>query len=338
MIQQNTETQLSKPYRITKKTAPHESPFRAAPLKAPECLPEKSGLSESSGKLILCGEHGVMFGAKALAMPISGMTMGLCIERSSSQKSHITVNGGVLTQELLPTLLQALKLLGLEELAPLKVTVNTQIPLGAGLGASAALSVNIIRALGHMNHLNLSAEQVMEYAHHLEKRFHGTPSGIDVHVITQGRLISFQKEQGARPINPPRRFKLALIDSGVRSSTKMMVSRSSKFFAEEDQRKHLVEAFNTCHHHTLQALTTGSYEDLGAALNEAADLLKQISVTGSVLEEAMENLRSLGIQGVKPTGSGGAGFLLALLPSEEQKMLENIQNTMSPPSITLVEL
>lgn len=286
----------------------------------------RCGRSTSSGKLILCGEHGVIFGARALGMPILSRTMSLSVEPLGGQRSerkarehHIAVNGGDLTQELFPTLKQALGLLGLQDTAALEVSVSTEIPLGAGLGASAALSVNMIRALAEMHGMEVSMDRLIECAHHLEKRFHGTPSGVDVHVITQNGLMSFQKHNGSSLLQAPQYFPLGLIDSGVRSSTKMMVSRSSQFFQNGTQ---LVADFNACHDDLVQAIAQKSYESLADALQQAGDLLHRVAVVGEVLEQVMQTLRSLGVRAVKPTGSGGAGYVLALLPLAQGERLE----------------
>ena len=135
----------------------------------------------SPGKFILCGEHSVVFGSRALAMPLPHTAMTLTAKRHlrnrrGAKSSHsIMVNGRNLISDLLPTLNQAIDLLTPKNYpkgrssSTYHISIDTHIPLGAGLGASAALSITLLRSLAELHHKKLSTEQVMQLAHELEK-------------------------------------------------------------------------------------------------------------------------------------------------------------------------
>ena len=271
----------------------------------------------------------MVFGSRALAMPLPHTAMTLTAKRHlrnrrGAKSSHsIMVNGRNLISDLLPTLNQAIDLLTPKNYpkgrssSTYHISIDTHIPLGAGLGASAALSITLLRSLAELHHKKLSTEQVMQLAHELEKRFHGNPSGVDVHAIAHESLISFEMISGAKPYPAPGRFPLVLVDTGVRSSTKMMVQRSTEFFESDSRRtKRLIFQFNYCHDHILSALKSGTYSGVIDSLEYACTLLRDINVVGEVIEQAISTLESLGLRGLKPTGSGGAGFVLAALPQD----------------------
>lgn len=271
----------------------------------------------SQSKVILCGEHGVVYGAKGLGLPLADLTMTVAITPATTADGtlahQVRLNATDLSAELASTVTQASELVGVSG-QQLVVDISSQIPLGAGLGASAALSINLIKALHQLTGRALPAATLVAMAGELEKRFHGKPSGIDVGILVANRLISFCQGSSPLPLKPPRHFHLALVDSGVRSSTKMMGYVAAQVMSQAARRRQLVQKFNDVHELMLAGMSTKSYPQMSLAMAAAAELARQLGVMGEVLEDVSEGVMSCGGLACKPTGSGGAGFVLALLP------------------------
>ena len=270
----------------------------------------------SHGKVILCGEHGVVYGAKALGMPIADLTMTVKIVLNLNLVVHQVWLGATdLSAELSPTVAQACQLVGLVD-QYFVVHIHSQVPLGAGLGASAALSLSLIKGLHVFADKSLTKQNLVGMANELEQRFHGTPSGLDVNIIAENTLISFQKSSAPIQIQPPKYFHFALVDSGMRSSTKMMCYLAGRTLSDAPQRAAIVQRFNQIHELMIQALKTRSLQLMSSALSACFAQLKELGVVGEVLEAVTTEVIHRGALACKPTGSGGAGYVLALLPHE----------------------
>ncbi|MCY4380863.1 MAG: mevalonate kinase [Proteobacteria bacterium] len=297
------------------------------------CLKRRS-LSVSYGKVILCGEHGVVYGAKALGMPINDLKMNTTVSLSSSSHHQIKINSSDLSEELTPSLNHAWQLLLAYMKSPqhdsyqdhpskhqptFKLEINSEIPLGAGLGASAALCVSMIGSLSAIAGLTIANTTLISLANELEKRFHGTPSGLDVSILTYNSLISFTKNKSPVAIQKPGFFHLALIDCGVRSPTKMMCHLVAQKMTDATNKGDIIRRFNQCHDLMHQAIMTKNIKLMKTAIEKSCLILRELSVVSHILEQTMTTVRQLGATACKPTGSGGAGFILALLPLDVKK-------------------
>ena len=286
--------------------------------------------AESSGKVILCGDHGVVYGARSLGMPISQLTMTTKVTSIQSSRHEVALGNSKLTRELEPSVVKACSLAGLDEKQKFLVEIHSQIPLGAGLGASAALCLNLLKALhafqGKVQDVGLLALMANE----LEKRFHGSPSGLDVSILAKKTLISFQKGLPPIPLARPGKFFFALVDSGLRSSTKMMCHMASRVMAKESKRASVVSAFNQTHDQMVEATRKKSLSMMTESLDAGAELMRELSVVGDVLEVTMDAIKTAGALACKPTGSGGGGFVVALLsddPDRRKTTLELLRDS-----------
>ena len=314
--------------------------------------------SSAFGKVVLTGEHGVVYGSKAIGMPLTtrSMTMDLQIinqekelntkannKKSLFRLSHrILVAGKDYTNELLPTLLDALDLLSIKTSPIIKISIDSDIPLGAGLGASASMCLNFINSLKIAFNLPLSFDQINQLANKLEQRFHGTPSGLDVSIISHKRLISFEKNKPVSYINQPNYFYLALINSKIYSSTKIMLNSSNNLINKNSlYKKYMIDSFNQAHDLIIEGCKNLDHNKIIQSFNLSKRLLKDLKVSNEHLSSIMNKLLNLGVLAVKPTGSGGGGFVLALLPSNVQKIhnvIEKIYNTFGKSNTILITL
>ena len=275
------------------------------------------------GKVILIGEHAVIYGAKALAMPMLGMSMNLHVRKSI--KTKVIIDDKDLTIQLGPLFEDASEHLKLQKVG-YEVQGRSTLPLGAGLGSSAALNVGIVRSLSKLWDLNLDDKTVAELANLLEKRFHGSPSGLDTSVVSFDKPIIFRRDESGHQIqrlNSSGQFKFAVIDSQKRASTKEMVTKASAFFQRDESGKKLLEEFESAADELQDGLNACLEHKVKSAMTKAYMLLDHIKVIPTGLKSLASDILETGCIAVKPTGAGGGGCLLALLPSSSEDVAAN---------------
>jgi mevalonate kinase len=192
------------------------------------------------------------------------------------------------------------------------VTVRSNLPAGAGLGSSAALSVALGRAwIAGTKHARTD-DELREASLACERLAHGNPSGIDTEVALTGRALRFVRGSPARPLAVAPGLGLLVVDTGAPKSTRSMVEeverkRTADPPAFERQAKRirgLVEA-------VADALATGDLPTVGAAFDEAQRVLADLGVSTPELDRAVAALRKAGAAGAKLTGKGGGGAVIA---------------------------
>ncbi|MDH3944376.1 MAG: mevalonate kinase, partial [Anaerolineae bacterium] len=163
--------------------------------------------ASAPGKIILCGEHAVVYDRAAIAVPVTQVSAKAIATPNITGEPgsvHITAPEIDLDSPLaeLPiddaiakAVSETLAALGIEESPAFNLRVTSSIPLAAGLGSGAAVSVAVIRAVAAFNGRRLDDEQVSELAYEVEKIHHGTPSGIDNSVVTYARPVCFRRGQ-----------------------------------------------------------------------------------------------------------------------------------------------
>jgi hydroxymethylglutaryl-CoA reductase len=292
----------------------------------PEPAPAEHGASFGYGKIILLGEHSVVYGRHAIATPIgltiqaevTGQENGteLVISRWDTDAAYDPIGAGLAEQV---TALIAERL-GLADRG-MRVDVLPHLPRASGLGASAALAVAIIRAIAHRFGLTISDGDVSSLACECERLVHGTPSGIDNTVATFGRAILFRSpgtaSDAAAPeiadIVTPSPIQIVIGLTGVRSLTSHTVgivraaweknpARYEAIFSQIDE---LVLA-------GVGALRRGDLAELGELMNMNHGLLGALQVSSPELETLVGVARRAGALGAKLTGGGGGGAMIAV--------------------------
>ena len=273
------------------------------------------------GKVILCGEHAVVYGSHAVAIPLLDMKIDLALAPSHAAKEpSVTMKMAdrQMTQRVADVFLEACELLGLEKF-PVSITGDSSLPIGSGVGSSAALCVGALRGLAASYSLSLSRETLGRLGNALEKRFHGNPSGLDTAVVAYESSLLFKKGEPVdiRVLSPKRSFSLALIDSGVPSSTKAMIQLASPFFRNEGGERRLA-LFDDNAVLTAKAIEQGSLMDLAFLIGQCGEYLAQLGVVTDSLREIMDVAVGFGCLAAKTTGAGGGGVVLALLDPDKE--------------------
>jgi len=299
-----------------------------ANLERRAARPDAAERSAACGKVILLGEHAVVYGRPALALPIplaveavvrpGGDSVSLVIPRWGLEQKIRPVSGqGV--SGLLHTLLERL---GLGEQS-MTIEVIPHVPRAMGLGGSAALAVAVIRALDHAFELGLDDGAVNALAYECETVAHGTPSGIDNTIATYGMPLRFQRDAAGSgrfdEITLRTPVPLVIGITGRESLTANTVARvrqawqthRARYDALFDQVAALTEA-------GADALRAGEFRELGELMNLCQGYLNALQLSTPELEELVHVAREQGALGAKLTGGGGGGSMIALCPDNQE--------------------
>jgi mevalonate kinase len=277
----------------------------------------KTFSTKTFGKWILAGEHAVIRGIPALVFPArsSAMTFSWAATPETLQVNFAGSNGAELSiifWGVLENALQKIERARTDLRGRLQVT--SDIPLGAGLGGSAALCVGIGRWF--QNSGFIKASDVYEFSRQLENLFHGESSGVDIAVALEGRGLKFMRGGEHTPLLPTWKPRLYLSYSGKRGVTSECVKKVNELRAKsrhlgeklDQQMREAVELSERA----LLISDSGAVDLLAKALDLARDCFYQWGLCEGVLDQHMRELLRAGALSVKPTGSGGGGHVLSL--------------------------
>jgi len=281
------------------------------------------------GKIILFGEHAVVYGRPALAVPV--MQVQAEVEVLDSDLSGVWIEAPAVDlhaelSTLPPTLPIASVIrsvfqhLNISRFPPLIVRVNSSIPVASGLGSGAAVSVALIRALSAALGHPLPDEKVNALAYEAEKLYHGTPSGIDNTVITYARPVYFVKNQPIETFRVKEPFTLVIGDTGISASTKESVGAVRKLWeANPPYWEKVFDEIGRIVQQARQAVELGEVQLLGALMDANHAFLQEMGVSSPELERLVLAARSAGALGAKLSGSGRGGNMIALIRPDGQE-------------------
>ncbi len=294
----------------TQHSASHRAP---SPVVDPSSA---SVVGAAPGKVILLGEHAVVYGHPALAVPVCDVEM----------RVRLTVQpGGALwdVRELaevrgLPPgiLARFAEIFGLERIPALHVEIDSTIPIAGGLGSSAALGAAACRAMAHLLGRQLTDQQVADLVFEGEKLFHRTPSGIDNTVVAYAKPILFTKGQPARFLTPGAPFDLVIVNSGHGSLTGEAIQAvRSRMESDPEGYTSLFDRIAVGVEVGAAAFVEGDLAELGRRMTANHQSLQALGVSSPGLDAICEAGLSLGALGAKLTGAGRGGNAILLAPA-----------------------
>lgn len=267
------------------------------------------GRGRASGKVILFGEHAVVHGISAIAAGIDRGAVAQC-ERASADFISINGHSAKADELLLLALHEARADLGV---GPARVELRLELPPGAGLGASAALGVATVRALGDLYERPTDDRKVFFAAQAWERVFHGNPSGVDVAAAQSGRPIRFSRASDPDPLLMNRALRLVVAQAGPPASTKEMVASVARQKERNpEQFKRTLDAIAALVENATLLLKSGDLGAVGKLMDLNHMLLASWMLSTEELENACRRAREQGALGAKLTGSGGGGCVIAL--------------------------
>ncbi len=284
----------------------------------------KRAEASAPAKIILFGEHAVVYGQPALAAPLSSLRAvahavpattgsGLTLE-ASDLGERLTLKAGELPPEHPLARAATLCLDALCVRDPdLTLTLTSQIPIASGLGSGAALTAALMRALSAALSKSLPNDQLNDLVYEIERDFHGTPSGIDNTVVVYERAIYFVRGQRPSLLTVGRPFSLLVADTGVRSSTKEAVSGVRNLVESyPEQAGPILSAIGRIAGEAREMIAAGGIHTLGPLMLENHRLLGQLTVSSPDLDRLVEAAVAGGALGAKLSGGGRGGNMIAL--------------------------
>jgi len=296
---------------------------------------EGESLGAGHGKIILLGEHSVVYGRRAIAAPIP-LAIQARIEDTSGGVELIIPRWGV-EQRLdfdatrppsftrsMQRLLKSLELDG----RGMRIEIFPNVPRAMGLGGSAALAVAVIRAMSLHFGLGLSDETINDLAFECEKVAHGTPSGLDNTLATYGQFMLYRTGEDPlrEVIEIEQPLPMVIGMSGIESLTARTVARVREAWKRNPGLyERIFDEIDTLVGQGLKALKSSDYETLGEMMNVCQGLLNAMQVSSWELEELIQIARNNGATGAKLTGGGGGGSIIALCPDNPGKVARAIR-------------
>jgi len=284
-------------------------------------------LASAPGKIILFGEHAVVYGQPALAVPVTQVHAEVEIETSSEPGIRIEapdIDLGAGLETLAPshpiamTIRNTCAALAEDPPTGIRIRIRSSIPVASGLGSGAAVSVGIIRALAENMGRRLTDEQVSAIAYETEKLHHGLPSGIDNSVVTYGRPVYFVRGEGMQVFHVREPFTIVIGDTGIAASTLKSVGDVRGLW-EADRSKYeiLFAAIGSIVRTARQLIEGGTPGRLGPLMDENHALLQEMTVSSPELDRLVDAARNAGASGAKMSGSGRGGNMIALTGEDQ---------------------
>ena len=284
-------------------------------------------VAHAPGKAILFGEHAVVYGQPAVAVPVLDV-QATAVVKDVLPGSGITVVADDLKRTFnlfdaprddpLRVIVSAtLSRLGVGMRVDLKITVSSTIPVARGLGSGAAASTAIVRALAQHVGGWLTSRAVSDLVFETEKIHHGTPSGIDNTVIAFEKPVYFVKDKTVDVFWVGEPFQLVIGDTGITSPTRVAVGDVRTAWEQDRERYgEIFEEIGTLARMGREAIEAGDVETMGQLMNANQKLLRLLGVSSPELEGLIEAARQGGALGAKLSGAGRGGNMIAVVTPE----------------------
>lgn len=276
------------------------------------------------GKVILLGEHAVVYGRPAIAVPVTEVQAQARVEAGAVGQGTVILATDLARQVLLREVTDddplarivrsTLAAIKRERDPDLTITVTSTVPIARGMGSGAAVSTAIVRALAQHFKQWLPSRAISELVYQTEVLHHGTPSGIDNTVVAFEKPIYFVRDRGWEVFWVGTPFLLAIADTGIKSSTKEVVGDlRRRYEAEPDRYNLLFEGVEQVVRAARSAIEQGRPEALGNLMNENHVLLQDLGVSCPELDRLVVAAQEGGALGAKLSGAGWGGNMIALV-------------------------
>jgi mevalonate kinase len=286
--------------------------------------------ASAPGKIILFGEHAVVYERPAIAVPLPSIRArvevdalppnedGGILVRSPDLDSSFLLKDVGRENPLALAILLTFEALQVTHPANMRITITSDIPMSAGLGSGAAVTIAIVRGICRHLSLNLSESRISEIAFEVERLHHGTPSGVDNTVISYEMPVYFRRGASVEKFNIHTPFTLVLGHCGVSTPTAEVVGKvRTAWEADKARYEKAFDAIGRIVDLAYGALSRGDIDLLGPLMDQNQMLLREIGVSCPELDELIESAKRAGAAGAKLSGAGQGGFMIALVKPEK---------------------
>ncbi len=286
-------------------------------------------VGEAHAKVIVVGEHAAVFGYPVLAAPLPALSARTEVRQADGPIGLVSpFYTGPLRRA--PAVFDGIKALLEAARARLALPhrdmilkLSSNIPIGRGLGSSAALAASLVRALYRSCGESPDPFTLLDLIDIAETFAHGSPSGVDAAAVVAGGMISYRKGLAATPVRTSRPLHFVVADSGIPSATRQAVAEVRRRLARAaaDTRLRLGEIGRLAEV-AAAAAKEGDARRLGETMNGAQRELDALGVSHPVLDHLLLAAGRAGALGAKLTGGGQGGSVLCL--AEDLQAAERI--------------
>ena len=295
------------------------------------------GEGRAPAKVILVGEHAVVYGQPAIALPVpsleararvfaieTGPTRLLAHFPPAEARPPLELDllSAADDEALAAAARAALRYAGRTERTPWRIELTSQVPSGRGLGSSAAVAAAVVRAIGVAAEQDWDVQTVADLALEGERRAHGRPSGIDNTVVAFGCPIRFHQGR-AEPLRVAAPLGFLVADSGRRGATAELVARVRE--ASEARPGTYADWFARIGRlvdESAVAIARGNPSRLGRLMDLNHLILQAMRVSTPELDALVAAARAAGARGAKLAGSGGGGAIIALVDAADSAAVQ----------------
>lgn len=283
---------------------------------------KKKAVGNAIGKIILIGEHSVVYGEPALAIPFSGVHMETIITSSDTETMLDCFEySGLLyaapenyfgLTSLIKKVVEDLN----KDLINFDITINSSIPVERGMGSSAAVAAATVRALYNYFDEDLDDETLSNYVNFSEKIVHGNPSGIDTAIVVYEKPLYYIKNKTLEHNDFDLDAYLLVADTGELGMTKFAVSKVRELYDSNDEAKQRVAQLGVLVNNVREYLNKGDTKCLALAMNEAQTHLDYLGVSNDTIDHLVSTAQDNGALAAKLTGGGLGGCVIVLCASK----------------------
>lgn len=269
---------------------------------------------KTHGKWILAGEHSVLRGCSALVFPVRSRYLDFRWEESDADlQVQIQSGNNDLQMAFWGVLEKALQQVSIKrEQIRGTLFLESNIPVGAGMGASATLCVSLAKWFHSLGYVH--EEEQYDFAKSLEDLFHGQSSGVDVAVALHHKPLLFKRPSSMVEFLPVWTPHIYLSYCGKRGVTADCIKKVEKFIEQNPKRgveldQQMQKAVDLAKDSLIQV---GNLDLLKSSIELAAQCFEEWGLLNQDLNSHMKELKNLGAIATKPTGSGDGGFVISL--------------------------
>lgn len=299
-----------------------------------------TGMTKASapGKIILFGEHAVVYGRPALAIPVTQVHADVGILGSARPgiwidapdvDLHAEVNTLSSDHPIAAVIHNFLFLSRVSPFPNLQINITSTIPVASGLGSGAAVTVALTRALAYHFNFPMTDENINAFTYEIEKLHHGTPSGIDNTVVTYAKPVYFIRGQPIETFIVGKPFTIVIGDTGISAPTKESVGDVRKLWeADKPKWENVFDEVERIAEKAREVIESGKWQELGILMNQNHKLLQELTVSSPELDKLVSAACEAGALGAKMSGGGRGGNMIALVtPKRAETVSKHLMET-----------
>lgn len=287
-------------------------------------IQQKTAIGRAHSKIILIGEHAVVYGKPAIALPFPSLEVVSSVKEISGDL-FLSCRYFVGKLEEVPRDLKGIAVCITETLKNLKqpaeglhIQIDSSVPIGRGLGSSASSAIAVVKSLYQYFEQKLSKTKLLELVHISETFAHGNPSGIDMVAASSDQPLWFEKDGAIHPVDIKLPLHLVVADTGrIGGTLEAVESIRKNSLISPNKVKHSIDLLGDYTLRTKAALAEGNSLFVGKMMDAAHSELKKLGVSDTELDHLVQVAKEWGALGAKLTGGGKGGCMIALASSPE---------------------